>query len=101
MSRGRFDRGHAVGGCDGGTSRVSTRHCFVDGADLSRAPVQPVIIEADNSRTVTKVSHSSTTETLALHLGRDRGRNKIKPTIAIPTKARLVFPNCSPSNFPR
>ena len=39
MSRGRFDRGHAVGGCDGGTSRVSTRHCFVDGADLSRAPV--------------------------------------------------------------
>jgi hypothetical protein len=43
--------------------------CFVFYITLN-----PVIIEADNSRTVTKVSHSSTTETLALHLGRDRGR---------------------------
>ena len=39
MPRGRFDRGHAVGGCSGGTSRVSAGHCFVDGVNVSHAPL--------------------------------------------------------------
>jgi hypothetical protein len=52
MPRGRFDRGHAVGGCSGGTSRVSAHHWFVDGANLSHAALPGYCFRYTSTRCV-------------------------------------------------